>query len=229
MSGLIYAIEIGQSSYGELKILDVKIGKTTNIKSTVAQYRRNSRPRILGLWKPNMELTLSSCEMGVHKIAEKYAHERDSEKFIFLQDNYENFSKNINLLLEKTTLELLKKKSTLRIKEPNSVEYTGKKPKFIKFQGETKEVKTWREVLQAVAKQIHDEKKDFSKVMEIKGRKRTYFTKNDKEKLVSPVSIPNTPYFFEGNISANRTMKIINELLPLFGFDASDLEIDYHK
>lgn len=104
MTELVYAIIINKLNYSGLKVLDVKIGKTTNINSTLNQYRRSSRiVEILDLWEPNKNLFLSECERGVQKLAEKYAHERKSEKFIFLQDSYDNFSNNVSLMLKKVS------------------------------------------------------------------------------------------------------------------------------
>ena len=104
MTNLVYSIKVNELYYSGLKVLDVKIGKTANIDSTLAQYKRSSRDiKILDLWAPNENLQLSECEKGVHQLAERYAYERRSEKFIFLQDDYDKFSKNVSLLLEKVS------------------------------------------------------------------------------------------------------------------------------
>lgn len=233
LSNIIYAIKVGSASYGNLTILDVKIGRTTNIKSTESQYKRShSVVEILDLWESNEQLTLQECEKGVHLIAEKYAYERNSEKFIFLQESYKDFARNVNQLLNKTTKEELGKGKTGRKTKRKKENYTGRKPKFVKFQRRTFEVETWREVLLTIAKQIYGEKEDFSKVLDIKGRTRVYFSKSHKDKkhggeLVRPQEITDTPYYFEGNISANKTMTIINNLLEIFGYKKSDIEIGY--
>ena len=115
MAEIVYAIRIGRLITGGLKVLDVKIGKTTNINSTINQYKRSSRDvKVLDLWEPNNNLTLSECERGVHQLAQQYAHERDSEKFIFLQDTYDKFSKNVCLLLKKTSMDEMYKLKTIR-------------------------------------------------------------------------------------------------------------------
>jgi negative regulator of replication initiation len=233
MSDIIYAIKVADLSYSGLKIIDVKIGKTTNINSTLAQYRRSSRGiEILDLWESNELLSLSECEKGIHQLAEKYAYESEGEKFIFLQESYSEFSENVSLLLNKTTKDKLEEVKTQRKTKRKIKEYIGRKPKFIKFQKNTFEVKTWREVLQMIAKQIHDETDDFSKVLNMKGRKRVYFSKNCRDKehggeLIAPYKIPGTPYCFESNINANQIMKIINNLLKMFGYKESDLVISF--
>jgi len=104
MVNLVYAIKVNELYYSGLKVLDVKIGKTTNIDSTLAQYERSNRDvKVLDLWVPNANLQLSECERGVHRLAEQYAYERKSEKFIFLQDRYDEFSETVSLLLKKAS------------------------------------------------------------------------------------------------------------------------------
>jgi len=101
MANLIYSIKVNELYYSGLRVLDVKIGKTTNIERTLTQYRRSGRGiDVLDLWEPNKDLTLSQCETGVHKIARKYAYSKESEKFIFLQDDYDKFSENVSSLLK---------------------------------------------------------------------------------------------------------------------------------
>lgn len=115
---IIYAIKIANLSYSGLKILDVKIGKTTNINSTLAQYKRGNRnAEILNLWELNQSKTLSECEKGIHEIAEKYAYEREGEKFIFLQESYKRFAENVGLLLKNISkIELGRKRPTIKKK-----------------------------------------------------------------------------------------------------------------
>ncbi|MDD3492046.1 MAG: hypothetical protein PHU95_01945 [Candidatus Thermoplasmatota archaeon] len=235
MTELIYAVQVNNLYHGGLRVLDVKIGRTTNIKRTLTQYRRIGRDiELLDLWEINDDLTASQCEKGVHKVASQYAFDKRSEKFIFLQDDYDTFAENINLLLKHTSRDKLQQKKQPKKKKVKADEYTGKKPKFIKFGGKTTEANTWREVVQTVAKQIYDDADDFSRVFTIKGRKRNYFSEDCRDKkeggeLVNAIAIPNTSYCFEGNISANHSMKLILELLALFGYDADELEIGYSR
>lgn len=228
MTKLIYAIKISDISYSGLKILDIKIGKTTNIQSTISQYERGNRDiEVLDLWKPNNDLTYSKCKIGVHKVAERYAYERESEKFVFLHDRYDKFSKAISELLKNmnlSDLESNEKESKEQLKEENN--FTGEKPKLLIFENKNFNVSTWREILQNLCKQINEDSSDFEKVEKIKGRKRTYFTKTpSKNSLKQPIKITGTNYYFEGNISANRTMKIIKQLLEKFDYKKSNLQI----
>lgn len=219
---VVYAIQVASLSYSGLKILDVKIGKTKNIGSTISQYKRSHRQtKILDLWEPNQELSLSNCERGAHSIAEKYAYERKSEKFIFLQDSYNEFSKTLSSLLNpisKTEIKEEKGNNVNKDINKSRESYIGKKPRKVRFREKNFEVQTWRNVLEVVSKEIYKEVEDFSKATEIKGTKRIYFSKN-KDDLIRPKRISDTPYYFEGNISAKRTMIIVDRLLEKFDYD----------
>jgi hypothetical protein len=115
---IIYSVRVAEISYGGLKIMHVKIGKTNNIELTLRGYSRsNMEAVLLNLWTANPELDPTTCEKGVHKIAQKYAYKRESEKFIFLQDSYNGFEENVNLLLKQITNDSTKneKSKTARI------------------------------------------------------------------------------------------------------------------
>ncbi|GAG61703.1 unnamed protein product [marine sediment metagenome] len=225
MSKIIYAIKIADLSFSGLKVLHVKIGQTSNIKRTLAQYRRgNPGVEILDLWEPNLLKTVSESEKGIHEIAKKYAYEREGEKFIFLQESYKEFAENVNLLLSNVPESEVGRKTKTRAKKGGN--YTGKKPESIKLQDKPYEVNSWREVLGTVAEQIYEDRKDFTPALKIKGGKRVYFSKNAGD-LRTPKKVKGTPYFFEGNINANLTMRIVDQLLEIFGYDKSDLEIIY--
>lgn len=221
MKEIIYAIKVTELSYSGLKILSVKLGKTTNIKVTLRQYKRsNPEAEILDLWEPNPYKSPSECENGIHKIAEQYAYERKGETFTFLQENYKKFSENVNLLLKNVLVsEIVKRKR--RITES----YTGTIPESIKFQNKYFEVNSWREVLHKVVRLIYSDQKDLSLALRVKGTKRSYFSK-DSKLLVDPQRIEGTPYFFEGNLSANQIMRTIDKLFKIFGYKKSDLKVN---
>lgn len=232
---VVYAVQIHKLTSPGLKVLDVKIGKTTNIKATLAQYRRSSKGvKLLNLWKPNKELTLSNCERGVQVMADEYAHDSEGEKFTFLQNRYNDLSEIVSKLLKPTTRarKSMKKKETKieeKKKKSEIKDYTGKKPKSIRLRDNDFEVKTWRDVVKTVAKEIYNKVEDFSKVTEIKGTKRSYFARNEDE-LISPKSIPDSPYYFEGRMSAERLVVVAKRILDKFGYDGeSDLEISIKR
>jgi hypothetical protein len=81
MSDVVYAIRISRLEYSGLKIMDIKIGKSTNIENTIRQYSRGSRDiELLDMWAPNPDKTLSTAERGVHAVAERHAYHNQSEK-----------------------------------------------------------------------------------------------------------------------------------------------------
>lgn len=101
MPQIVYAVKIHEVTSGDLKIREVKIGRTKSLDRTISQYKRNIRnPEVLDIWLPNRELGINTCEKGAHELAEQYAYERQSEKFRFLQNSYEQFAENLSLLLE---------------------------------------------------------------------------------------------------------------------------------
>ncbi|WP_241154839.1 hypothetical protein [Halorubrum sp. CSM-61] len=86
--------------------MDVKIGKSTDIDNTLRQYSRLNRDiELLDMWTPNPDKNLSTTERGVHAVAEKYAYDKQSEKFVFLQDAYQEFAETVNMLLRDVSRE----------------------------------------------------------------------------------------------------------------------------
>lgn len=228
MNKIIYAIEIANLYYGGLRILNVKIGQTSDIKSTLRQYRRsNPEVKLLDLWEINPLIEDPyKCEKGIHKLAERYAYDRKGEKFIFLQDNYQEFTENVSLLLRHKTdnIERGRKIKRSRKRKVKGIDYTKKKPMLVKFRGKEHEANTWREIICKISEEIYKDKKDLTPALKIKGRERIYFSKNSRD-LVDPQKIKGTPYFCEGNLNANHIVRIVRMLLDIFGYNQQDLEI----
>ena len=157
MSEVVYAIRISHLEYSGLKIMDIKIGKSTNIDNTLRQYSRGNRDiELLDMWTPNAEKTLSTAERGVHAVAERYAYDKQSEKFVFLQGAYQDFAETVNKLLRNASREDLSE-------EPKSGEseeiddFTGMTPSVIKILGVTHDVDSWADaVTVAVAEILRD-------------------------------------------------------------------------
>jgi len=234
--GVIYAIKVESLSSSGLKMMDVKIGKTTNLKSTLSQYERSHREvETLDLWKPNKDVGLSQCETGVHAIAEHHAYERKRELFVFLQDGYEDFSEEISRLLDRTTREEIEKEEEEvdevenkreidLVREGEEISVTGSYPKLVKFKGENFEVDYWKDVLRVITKKIYDEVKDFSKAEEIKGSSRIYFSTN-KDEVMNPIDISNSPYYVIGHASSQQIVNILTQLLKKFDYEKGDVKI----
>lgn len=226
MNEVVYAIRISHLEYSGLKIMDIKIGKSTNIDNTLRQYSRGNRDiELLDMWTPNPDKTLSTAERGVHEVAEKYAYDKQSEKFVFLQGAYQEFAETMNKLLQNASREDL-------VEEPASSEsrrlddYTGTTPSVLKIFGETYDVDTWAETLTTAATRILRDVDDPERVMEIEGRTRTYFAQEGQQsELVKPQKISGTDLYLETNFSAKDCVRRIQQVLRKYGYDTTELEI----
>ena len=226
MTDIVYAIRISNMEYSGLKIMDVKIGKSTNIENTLSQYSRGNRNiELLDMWRPNPEKNLSTTERGVHEIAENYSYDRQSEKFVFLQSGYQEFADTVNKILRNTSKQELGETDEAPT-QTREDDYTGTTPAIIKILGDTYDVNNWTEALQTAISQILQDVENQEKITEIKGRKRDYFVdKGDESGLIAPKEIPGTDLFVETNFSANDVNRIINKALNKYGYDTSQLEI----
>ena len=227
MSNVVYAIEINRLESSGLSIMDVKIGiTTTSIDDILRRYRRSSRDvELLDMWRPNPEMNLHTVEHGVHDVAEKYAYNRDSEKFLFLQGNYKNFKESISKMLQHTTKQDLSEDS-----EPNENEeprdYTGTTPGALKILGETHGVENWTDTLVTAMTKILSDVENQKKVTDIKGSKRNYFVQESEQfNLISPKKIPGTELYVESNFSANDIVRTIEKVMKKYGYDVSEFDI----
>ncbi len=227
MTDVVYAIRISDLEYTGLKIMDVKIGKSTNIDNTLSQYRRGNRNiQLIDMWAPNPHKTLSTTERGIQAVAEQYAYNRESEKFVFLQGEYQAFSETVNKLVKNVTRDDLKEDDETTPDESETKNYTGQTPAVIKILGETHEVDTWTDCLLVATSHILTEVDDQDRITEIRGRKRDYFVKEGRQSdLVSPKRIPETDLYLESNFSANDVVRIINKVLEKYDYDPSEFEI----
>jgi len=227
MTDVVYAIRISNLEYTGLKIMDVKIGKSTNIENTLSQYSRGNRNiKLLDMWTPNPDKTLSTAEKGVHRIAEQYAYSKQSEKFVFLQSGYQEFADTINKILKNTSREEISTETETSEQHQGHKDFTGTTPSVIKILGETLEVKNWTDTLVKANQQILAEAGNQEKMTEIKGRKRSYFVKEDKQSdLVAPRKIPDTEVYVETNFSANDVVRIIEKAMNKYGHENSQFEI----
>lgn len=231
MSDVIYAIKMYDVTYPGIQIMDVKIGKTTDIERTKTQYRRGNREiEVLDLWQPNPQKNLSTGEKGVHEVAEKYAYERESEKFVFLQGKYQQFSETVDKLLLKTTEEEAEDAEPTD-ESAGDVGHTGDDlagttPAAIEILDRTKDVDNWTDTLQTAAAQVLDHVENQEKIAEIDGRERSYFVEKGSESdLISPREIPGTNMFVETNFSANDVDRLIAKILDKYGYDRSKYRI----
>jgi negative regulator of replication initiation len=226
----------------------IKIGKSNSHSHTerrLKQYQQTSpNAYIVKEWKHRKNL-----ESDLLKVISKFrgkskSQEAGREVFDIDEDELDDFIEHYDnvfdtiiyadgLLVEdhKVTIESEKeteKKVDQKIsrKKKKSLEYTGTKPKTLIFKNKSYDVDSWRDVFIIVSEQIYNEVEDFSIVEKIKGRKRTYFSKNP-EIPFQPKKIPNTNYYLDINLSANSIMIIIQEMLELFNYKKTDFKVVY--
>jgi hypothetical protein len=225
MSDVVYAIRISHLEYSGLKIMDIKIGKSTDIDNTLRQYSRGNRDiELLDMWTPNPDKTLSTAERGVHAVAERYAYDKQSEKFVFLQGAYQEFAETVNMLLRNVGREDLATESASS--ESDDVDdYTGTTPSVIKILGETHDVDSWADALTVAVATILRDVDDHERIKEVSGRKRAYFVEKDQQsELVKPRQIPDTDLYLETNFSANMVVRTITKAMGKYGYDSTEVE-----
>jgi len=121
------------------------------------------------------------------------------------------------------------RKSSKNVKirsKSSSDDYTGKNVVGFSFRERKYTVSSWRDfliLLCEVLSQKHSS--EFSRVLELQGRKRPYFSRNPNE-LREPARIGNTGIFTETNLSANGKVKRAYEVLSLFNYKSADLTIE---
>lgn len=99
--------------------------------------------------------------------------------------------------------------------------FTGKGITGFVFNNKKYEATSWKELLLTICEKLYIlHKKDFSKILTLKGRKRPYFTLNVNELRV-PEKIKGTDIFVETNLSANSIVSLCEDALSLFGYKDS--------
>ena len=104
--------------------------------------------------------------------------------------------------------------------------YTGKSIMAFTFKGVRYPVTSWVEMwIQVINLMLATHRKQFDRVLNFRGDKRPYFTKNPKE-LRNPRKINNTDIYVETHFSANRIVKLSKKVITLFGYKEEDLSIE---
>jgi predicted type IV restriction endonuclease len=105
-------------------------------------------------------------------------------------------------------------------------DFTGKTPSGFTFEGTSYRIGSWRELLTEFSEILNKSQgPNFTKVLELRGKKRPYFTLKPNE-LRSPYRIGNTNISVEINLPANFIVKLCFTLLALFGYPRSSLVIE---
>lgn len=107
--------------------------------------------------------------------------------------------------------------------------WTFKAPAAFTFRGQHYEVSTFKEILLKLSEVMHREHgQDFQKVLALRGRRRAYFAQGNRE-MTEPREIPGSGIYVETCLSANAVRDRCHELLALFGYQPSDLQVEFRQ
>jgi len=116
------------------------------------------------------------------------------------------------------------KKTTLT----NLESYIGKSVTAFIFKNTRYEVRYWIEVLSQVCKLMYNlHRSNFERVLQLRGSKRPYFTRNANELRV-PQQIEDSDIFMETNLSSKSIVRISLNVILLFGYSEKDFIIEAH-
>ena len=117
----------------------------------------------------------------------------------------------------------LRKRSAVK---PNLAEYLNKQIVSFTFQGKPYKVNAWSRMLTTLAEQIYKlHRAEFHRTLELKGRKRIYFSKSG-EGMKMPKPIGRSGYYVETHWSSDNCIRRCYGLLAHFGYSEKDLEIE---
>lgn len=127
----------------------------------------------------------------------------------------------------KLPLKTIRKRASSRdIPRRKQENYTGKSIRSFSFKGNNYNVEYWIEMLKKVCNIMLTLHRDrFQQVLELKGRKRAYFTVN-KDELRVPAEIEGTNIFVETNLSANSIVRLTRDVISCFGYNSENLLIE---
>lgn len=112
---------------------------------------------------------------------------------------------------------------------PITEDYTGQSISHFWFNESLHEVHSWRELLLKLCEMLNAKHGDqFSKVLELKLRKRKYFALRGNQ-LKAPKKIPNTNIYVETNVSAHNITKLCRALIAEFDYSDEDLKVGVHS
>lgn len=112
------------------------------------------------------------------------------------------------------------------VQQSDSTGYTGKSISAFHFNGTKYQVDTWKGLLIKILEIIYSKHgKDFSKILNIPGKKRQYFS-YDSQTLDTPQKFDDTNIYMETKLSSKAIVKLVYELIKLFGYSDNDLAID---
>jgi negative regulator of replication initiation len=151
----------------------------------------------------------------------------DNEKVAqFIKQNEERFLILENQIPNVITREREKTGVSKKASRYERSGYTGKRIISFTFNNQVYYVDSWIKFLIKFSEIIYTEQKDtFYKVETLRGRKRKYYSTN-KNEVVQPSKIGNSGYYVDTNLSANAIVKLIHNVMNLFGYKKDSLKIN---
>jgi len=195
-------------------------------------YDSNKKMKIISTslpkaWNKLIQETDEKLTELVNDINEKICGHRATDEQIaeFLDDNKER----LILVLDNKQTEETKNQNHRRYSKNSEyvpTGYTKKKPSSLVIDGKKYYVKKWTEVLILVCEfLLKTHPNEFEqKISGLRRRTGPYISKNENV-LKEPIRIPNSPYFVERQLNANRMFELSRQLMALFGHD-SNLHIE---
>lgn len=106
--------------------------------------------------------------------------------------------------------------------------YIGKSVTAFTLRNVRYEVRYWIDVLTKVTQLMYNlHTSNFNEVLQLRGRKRPYYTKNANE-LRNPQRIEGSDIFMETNLSSRSIVGICRNMITLFGYSEKELTIETH-
>lgn len=155
-----------------------------------------------------------------------------TEKLCGYKPNNETVEKFLINVIREKAIQNKKEISTLVQPSPDNIHrshsevYTGKSIISFTFKGTRYPVRSWKEMLIKITNlMLSAHREQFDKVLNLKGRKKPYFTRNPNE-LRIPEKINNTEIYIEIHLSAKSIVNLSKSIIALFGYKEDDLSIE---
>ena len=103
--------------------------------------------------------------------------------------------------------------------------YINKRIRSFKLLGSTHQPRTWKELLVLVSEEMYRRHSaEFARCLSLRGSRMSYFSQQPNE-LSQPMQIAGSNYFVETHLNSNSIVRRSRELIGLFGYKESDLEV----
>ena len=113
---------------------------------------------------------------------------------------------------------------------PKSTPYSGssyinKRIKSFQLLGNTYHPRTWKELIVLVSEEMYRRHStEFSRCLSLRGSRMSYFSQQPNE-LSQPMQISGSNFFVETKLNSNSIVRRSRELIGLFGYKDSDLQV----